>query len=708
MRVSREIGKGILTLEGGKIAKQANGSVWVRFGDTVVLVTCVGRERGEEEMGDFFPLTVEYRERTYAGGKIPGGFFKREGRPSEREVVAARLVDRPIRPLFPVELPLEVQIIATALSVDEFNDPEILSIIGASAALSVSDIPFPRPLGAVRITRLEGEWIVFPTQEEREKGEMDLVICGWEDGITMVEGEAKEVPEEIILEALDLGRKACGEISSLIQELTEKMGREKRKVSPLQVPEELRMRIEELAEDRLRAACELKRKKEREEKIEEIKKDLLEELKDSYSEALISLAFSQMEENIVRELIEGGRRLDGRGWDDLREIRCEVSVLPRTHGSAIFSRGETQALVVATLGSKEDEQVMEALWGEDTTKTFMLHYNFPPFSVGEIRPLRGPGRREIGHGWLAERALKPVIPPWEEFPYTVRLVSDILESNGSSSMATVCGGCLALMDAGVPVREVVAGVAMGLVKGKDKEIVLTDILGVEDKYGDMDLKIAGTEKGVTVIQMDLKVRGISIDTLRTAFQKNREARLKVLEVMKDTLPQPREKLSPYAPRIQVMDIPLDKIGSLIGPGGRTIRKIIAETGVKIFVDDLTGKVTVESPSDDSLARAREMIKQSIQEVQVGEVYTGKVTRITPFGAFIEIFPGVEGLLHISQVDHGFVRKVEDFLKEGEEVKVKVINVDEMGRINLSRKELLQKPPAPPRITPSPRKKRPSR
>ena len=700
-KVEGIIGGEKLILQAGKIAKQANGAVWVRYRDTVVLVACVGREMEVEEMPDFFPLTVEYRERTYAGGKIPGGFFKREGRPSEKEIVSSRLIDRPLRPLFEEGLPLEVQIVATALSVDEFNDPQILGIIGASAALAISDLPFPKPIGAVRIGKVGEKFKIFPTHEEREQGAMDLVICGWKDGILMVEGEAREVPEEEILEALEIGKEICEEVSLLIEELREKVGKEKREIEPVPIPEELLQKVEELALDEIRKANEIPYKKMREKKIEELKEKLKKEFAEVYPECLLLRAFSIVEEREVRRKILKGERVDGRRPEDLREVTCEVGVLPRTHGSALFTRGETQALVVATLGSKEDEQVMEALWGEDTTKTFMLHYNFPPFSVGEVRPIRGPGRREIGHGWLAERALKPVMPDWESFPYTVRLVSDILESNGSSSMATVCGGSLALMDAGVPIKVPVAGVAMGLVKEGDKEIILTDILGLEDKYGDMDLKIAGTEKGVTAIQMDIKVKGVSMETLKEAFRKNREARLKVLEIMRDTIPSPRPNISPYAPHIGVMEVPVDKIGNVIGPGGKTIRRIIAETGVKIFVDDLVGKVTVEAQSKDSLKKAMEMIKDCIREVEVGEVYTGKVTRITPFGAFVEIFPGVEGLLHISQITHGFVRNIKDYFKEGDEVKVKVINIDEMGRINLSRKELLEKPPSPP---PSFRKK----
>ncbi|MCD6219342.1 polyribonucleotide nucleotidyltransferase, partial [Candidatus Calescamantes bacterium] len=433
-------------------------------------------------------------------------------------------------------------------------------------------------------------------------------------------------------------------------------------------------------------------KKERGKRIEEIRKEVCSALSSEYEETRINKAFSLVEEKVVRRsILEENKRIDGRLPEEIRRVTCEVGVLPRTHGSSLFTRGETQALVVATLGSKEDEQVMEALWGEDTTKSFMLHYNFPPFSVGEVRPLRGPGRREIGHGWLAERALKPVIPDWESFPYTIRLVSDILESNGSSSMATVCGGSLALMDAGVPVSNPVAGVAMGLIKERDKEVILTDILGIEDKYGDMDLKIAGTPKGITAVQMDIKVKGVNVETLEKAFLSAKRAREKILGIMAETLPSPRPQISPYAPHIGIMEISADKIGSLIGPGGKNIRKIIAETGAKIFVDDMAGRVTVESKDKESLQKALQLMKESIKEVEVGEVYTGKVTRITPFGAFVELFPGTEGLLHISQIDRGYVKDIKKFLQEGQEIRVKVINIDEMGRINLSRKELLKSP-----------------
>ncbi len=691
-KTEKIIGKENLIIETGKLAKQSNGSVCVRYGETVVLVTCVGKEMDQEEMPDFFPLTVEYRERTYAGGKIPGGFFKREGRPSEKEIVTARLIDRPLRPLFPEGLSMEVQVIATALSVDGVNDPDILGIIGASASLAISDIPFSETIGAVRIGYIENKFVLNPTHEEREKSLLDLVVCGGKEGISMVEGECKEVTEDIVIEALELGKEACGEVVEIIEDMKARYGREKIKVEFFEVPPDLLKKVEDTAEDKIREANHIKEKKERGKRIEEIRKEVCSALSSEYEETRINKAFSLVEEKVVRRsILEENKRIDGRLPEEIRRVTCEVGVLPRTHGSSLFTRGETQALVVATLGSKEDEQVMEALWGEDTTKSFMLHYNFPPFSVGEVRPVRGPGRREIGHGWLAERALKPVIPDWESFPYTIRLVSDILESNGSSSMATVCGGSLALMDAGVPVSNPVAGVAMGLIKERDKEVILTDILGIEDKYGDMDLKIAGTPKGITAVQMDIKVKGVNVETLEKAFLSAKRAREKILGIMAETLPSPRPQISPYAPHIGIMEISADKIGSLIGPGGKNIRKIIAETGAKIFVDDMAGRVTVESKDKESLQKALQLMKESIKEVEVGEVYTGKVTRITPFGAFVELFPGTEGLLHISQIDRGYVKDIKKFLQEGQEIRVKVINIDEMGRINLSRKELLKSP-----------------
>lgn len=689
-KVEKIIGRENLIIETGKVARLANGSVYVRYGDTVVLVACVGKELKQEDMPDFFPLTVEYRERTYAGGKIPGGFFKREGRPSEKEIVTSRLIDRPLRPLFPEGLPMEVQIVATALSVDEVNDPDILGIIGASAALAISDIPFSEIIGAVRIGYIDGKFVINPTHPEREKSLLDLVICGGKEGLSMVEGECKEVAEEILIEALELGKEACAQVVGMIEEMKEQHGKEKVEVNLFSLPDDLIEKVEKAAEEKIREANQIPEKKNRQKRMKEIKEEVCAAFSSEYEEVWINKAFSLVEEKVLRrDILENNRRVDGRGPDEVRPITCEVGVLPRTHGSSLFTRGETQALVVATLGSKEDEQVMEALWGEDIKKSFMLHYNFPAFSVGEVRPMRGPGRREIGHGWLAERALKPVIPNWDSFPYTIRLVSDILESNGSSSMATVCGGSLALMDAGVPTSSPVAGVAMGLIKEGDKEVVLTDILGIEDKYGDMDLKVAGTPKGLTAVQMDIKVEGVTVETLKKAFARAKEAREEILAIMAKTLSSPRPAVSPYAPYIGVMDISADKVGTLIGPGGRNIRKIIAETGTKISVDDLAGKVTVEAKDKESLERALRMMEESVKEVEIGEVYTGKVTRITPFGAFIELFPGTEGLLHISQIAHGYVKDVKEFLKEGDEVKVKVIKIDETGKIGLSRKELLE-------------------
>ena len=690
-RVEKIIGKEKLILETGKVAKQANGSVWVQYGGTVVLVTSCGKEMSPGEMMDFFPLTVEYRGRTYAGGKIPGGFFKREGRPLENEIITSRLIDRPLRPLFPEGLPMEVQIIATALSVDEVNDPDILGIIGASASLAISDIPFSTEIGAARIGYVDGKFIINPTHEDREKSIIDLVVSGGKEGVSMVEGNCREVSEDIVLEAIEIGSKVCGEVAEMIGEMKEKYGKEKRNIGLIKVPDELLAKVEKEAGDKIRESNLIKEKKEAKVKIDETKKELISSLSSDYEEYLIQKAFSIVEKKEVRKEVIEGKRLDGRAPEEIRPISCEVGVLPRTHGSALFTRGETQALVVVTLGSKEDEQTMEKLWGDEITKTFMLHYNFPPFSVGEIRPMRGPGRREIGHGHLAEKALKPVIPEWESFPYTIRLVSDILESNGSSSMATVCGGSLALMDAGVPTKRPVAGIAMGLVKEDDKEVILTDIFGLEDKYGDMDLKIAGTSQGITAIQMDIKVNGLNLELLRKSFLRSKEARGKILEIMEDAISSPRKEVSQYAPHIAVIEISQDKIGSLIGPGGKNIRKIISDTGAKIFVDDAIGRVTIESKDKNALDKAIKSVRASTQKVEVGGIYTGKVARITPFGAFVELFPGTEGLLHVSQIDNEYVEDVRKFFKEGDEVKVKVISIDERGRINLSRKELLNQP-----------------
>ncbi len=643
----------------------------------MVLTTVVARQL--QEVPPFFPLFVDYREMTYAAGKIPGGFFKREGRPSEKEVVTSRMIDRPLRPLFSEGYMEEVQIISTALSADEETDPDILGIIGGAAALAISDIPFPSPIGAVRIGRINDKFIINPTYKEVDEGGLDLVVCGWEDSISMVEGSVKELTEETILEALQLGQKVCGEVSSLIQKLAKKVQVTKKEIKVVSIPKELEKEIEKFASGRIDKVRSLKDRKERVNCMEALRKECIEKFGETYSEVLVNMALDNLEQRKFREkILKEETRTDGRKRNEIRPITCEVGVLPRTHGSAVFTRGETQSLVTATLGTVEDEKRMDELKGE-SSKTFMLHYNFPPFSVGEVKPLRGPSRRDIGHGNLAERALKPVMPAWEKFPYTVRLVSEILESNGSSSMATVCGASLACFDAGIPLKKAVAGVALGVIKEDKKQVLLTDIAGLEDKYGDMDLKIAGTDKGVTAIQMDIKIRGIEYDILKEAFLQSKEARKHILGIMNDTISSPRESVSSYAPLITILDIPPDKIGDLIGPGGKNIRKIIAETGAKIDIDDEKNKVTIAGADKESTKKAIQFVEAYTKEVKAGEIYEGVVTRIMQFGAFVEILPGQEGLVHVSELDSNFVKNVEDVVKVGDKFKVKVIKIDEKGQ-----------------------------
>lgn len=686
--VEAKIGEKTLSIETGKLAKQADGAVMVRYGDTVVLTTVVAKKL--EEIPPFFPLFVDYREMTYAAGKIPGGFFKREGRPSEKEIVTSRMIDRPIRPLFPEGYMEEVQIVSTTLSADEETDPDILGIIGGSAALAISDIPFSSPIGAVRIGRVNDKFIINPTYKEIDEGGFDLVVCGWADGISMVEGSSKELPEDVVLEALKLGQKVCGDISSLIKQLVKKEGTKKKDGELISIPKELEKELEKFASDRIEKARTLKVKKERVDWMNTLKKECIEKFGEGYSDNLTIMALESLEQKKFRQkILKEEVRTDGRKRKEIRDISCNVGILPRTHGSAVFTRGETQSLVTATLGTVEDEKIMDELRGE-SSKTFMLHYNFPPFSVGEVKPLRGPSRRDIGHGNLAERALRPVMPKWDDFPYTVRLVSEILESNGSSSMATVCGASLACFDAGIPLKKAVAGVALGVIKEGKKYVLLTDIAGLEDKYGDMDLKIAGTENGITAIQMDIKIRGIEYDILKEAFSQSNEARKQILNTMNNTISNHRENISSYAPHITIMSIPHDKIGDLIGPGGKNIRRISADTDAKIDIDDEKNKVTVAAPNKESLDKAVQFVGAFTKEVRVGEVYDGVVTRLMQFGAFVEILPGQEGLIHVSELDSKFVKNVEDVVKVGDKVTVKVIKIDEKGRINLSRKALQDK------------------
>jgi polyribonucleotide nucleotidyltransferase len=681
-----KFGRQDLILETGKIAKQANGSVTVQYGGTVVLVTaCISREIKEGQ--DFFPLTVEYQEKTYAAGRIPGGFFKREGRPSENEILTARLIDRPIRSLFPKGMLNEVQLMAIVLSSDGENDPDVLSVVGASASLTLSDIPFNGPLGCCRVGRVDNKFILNPTYLELEKSDLDVVIAGNKKGVIMLESKAKEASEEVYLEAVKFGFENIQCIIDLQEEFRrlcgkDKLGLEYKKIDPV-----LQQKVEELSRDRLKEVYKLGTKEEREEEVGLLCKELETGLVSlGYSASDIRLALEEIEKREVRnKILAENIRIDGRGIKDIRPIKAEVSVLPRTHGSSLFSRGQTQSLAVTTLGTGEDEQLIEALEGEKY-KSFMLHYSFPPFSVGEIAPVRGPGRREIGHGALAERALLTVMPSKEKFPYTIRVVSEILESNGSSSMATVCAATLSLMDAGVPIKDAVGGIALGLIKEDTKELILTDITGLEDHFGDMDFKVAGTKNGITAVQLDLKIDGISIELLNACLQQSKDARLSVLEKMDAAISKPRQELSAYAPRIDIIRVNPDKIGELIGPGGKTIKKIIAQTGVTIDIQE-DGNVLVGSTEAAKAKAAIEMIKAITEEIEVGSIYVAKVKRIAPFGVFCEIAPGKEGLVHISELADYFVKNIEEEVKAGEEIKVKVIGIDELGRINLSKKQV---------------------
>lgn len=677
-----------LRIESGRMAKQADGAVVVSYGESMVLVTVVSEKKVREGV-DFFPLTCDYQERTFAAGKIPGGFFKREGRPSEKETLTSRLIDRPIRPLFPDGFRSETQVIATVLSHDKENDPDVLAVTGASAALEVSDVPFLGPIGCVRVGRLDGQLIVNPTVSQLDQSDLNLVVAASRDGIVMVEGGAREVSEEVVLDALFFAFQEVQTLLALQDELRAAIGKSKRLVSPLTVDQELLGRLGEIARPKLEEAFRIPTKQERARALQEAEREILawmaSERPDKLSEGknlCEELKSRVMREAIVRE----GRRVDGRGLKEIRPIECEVGLLPRAHGSALFTRGETQALVTATLGTASDEQKIDALIGEQFKK-FMLHYNFPPFSVGEVKFLRSPGRREIGHGALAERAIQAVLPDEETFPYTIRVVSEILESNGSSSMATVCGATLALMDAGVPIKAAVAGIAMGLIKEGEEIRVLSDILGDEDHLGDMDFKVAGTARGLTALQMDIKIGQVTREVMEQALHQAREGRLSILDRMGRAIAQPRPHVSPHAPRIVTLKIKPDKIRELIGPGGKVIRGIIDETGVKIDVED-DGTVIVASADAEAMKRAIDMIQGITAEPEVGRVYKGTVRRIVDFGAFVEILPGVDGLLHISQIGPGRVAKVSDVLKEGDEVLVKVLEVDKSGKIRLSRREAM--------------------
>lgn len=678
-----------ISIETGKVAKQANGSVLVRYGETVVLVTAVASDKKREGL-DFIPLTVNYLEMTYAAGKIPGGFFKREGKPSDHETLISRFIDRPLRPLFPKGFQNEVQVIATVLSADPDNDPAILGMIGASAALSISDIPFFGPIAGAKVGRIDGEYVLNPAPGELELSDIDLFVAGSENAIIMVEGSAKEVKEEEILEAIIFGHQSLLPVINLQKELKSIAGLPQREFELQRPKEDMFGRVQIFAEEKLVEVFSIQEKSKRRERLEEIFQETMKELgaEDESAKNMVKVALEEIHRKIMRKLIlEHRRRIDGRGLSEIRPISCEVGILPRTHGSALFTRGETQVLAVVTFGTSEDEQKINSLLGE-SYKSFMLHYNFPPFCVGETAPLRAPGRREIGHGALAERAILPVLPSPEKFPYTIRIVSEVLESNGSSSMATVCGASLSLMDAGVPIKAPVAGIAMGLILEDGQVAVLSDILGDEDHFGDMDFKVAGTARGVTAIQMDIKTQGLTKEILQQVLNQAREGRLQILSKMNETISEPRKDLSRHAPRIITMQVKQEKIRDIIGPGGKTIRSIVDQTGVKVDIED-SGMVKLASPNYEALEKAIKLIKALTQEVEVGGLYKGKVVRILGFGAIVEIFPGTDGLIHISQLAEGHVKSVSDVLKEGEEVWVKVIDIDPQGRIRLSRKAALR-------------------
>lgn len=676
-----------LTISTGALAKQADGSVVVRYGDAVVLVTVVVDKRASAK--DFLPLTVNYHEMSYAAGKFPGGFFKREGRPSEREILMSRLIDRPLRPLFPKGFTNEVQVIATVLSADQENDPAILGILGASCALTISEIPFDGPLAGVKVGRKNGSFVINPTPLDLEESELDVVVTGNKEAIIMVEGQAKFVNCEDLIEAIHFGHQKLIPLIEIQEQLKEKVGRQKWEVV---VDSRLDALVQELkgkAEEDILKAFSASGKQERSKKQNDVFDGLISVYPD-IEEALMKTAFEEITRDILRkQLFATSRRIDGRTWEDIRPLSCQAGILPRTHGSALFTRGETQALALTTFGTSEDEQKVESLMEGETFKTFMLHYNFTPFSVGEVAMLRGPTRREIGHGNLAERALTPILPPKEDFPYTIRIVSEILESNGSSSMATVCSGCLSLMDAGVPIKEPVAGIAMGLVKEGDNEIILSDILGDEDHLGDMDFKIAGTRDAITAIQMDIKIKGISKETMQKAVVQGQKGIRTILDAMAQTLEKPRETMSPYAPRIFTIRIKPDKIRDVIGPGGKIIRGIVEQTGVKIDIED-DGMVKIASIDEGSANQAIDIIKKLTKEAELGEIYTGKIKKIIDSGVIVEILPGVEGYVHVSQLAEGYVKKATDVVKEREEITVKVIEIDPTnGRIKLSRKAALK-------------------
>ena len=679
-----------LKVESGRLAKQAAGSCLVQFGETVVLAAVTVSDNIANL--PYFPLTVEYREKAYAAGKIPGGFLKREGRPSDEEITSARVIDRSVRPLFPEGFKNEVQVFVYVLSADQENDADVLGVVAASTALSLSRVPWNGPIAAVRVGRVEGAWILNPTFQQLEFSDVDLTVSGSRESIVMVEGGALELTEAEIIKGLEVAHKGIKELLDAAGQVVEAVQQPKMEWTKAEPPADLVARVKELAQSRIEEALTLAEKAERTQALGAIKSTIVEQLAEEFPDKPRDIAevIEGIEYNTMRErVLMAGERVDGRDLDTVRPITCEVGWLPRTHGSALFTRGQTQALASVTLGTTDDEQRIDSIdVAQETTKSFMLHYNFPPFSTGEVKPVRGTSRREIGHGALAERALQAVLPPYESFPYTIRIVSEVLESNGSSSMATVCSGSLALMDAGVPVKSACAGVAMGLITDGKRTAILTDILGTEDHLGDMDFKVAGTKDGVTSIQMDIKVEKLDWRVITDALEKAKTARLHILDIMHHAMPEPRSQLSKYAPRILTIQIRPDKIGDLIGPKGKTIRGIQEQTGAQINVED-TGIVTI-SGVGEAAERARDMVSGLMQEPEVGRVYEGVVKSTTAFGAFVEIIPGVEGLLHISELQHGRTEKTEDVVKKGDHLKVKLLEVDERGRMRLSRKALIEK------------------
>ena len=690
-KVERLIGKRTLSIEVGKIAKQADGAAIVRYGDTMVLATAVSAPEEKEE-ADFFPLTVDYREKMYAAGKFPGGFFKREGRPTLKETLTMRLIDRPIRPLFPETYLREVQVMSVVFSADKENDPDILAMVGASAALSVSSIPFCGPTGSVRVGQINGEFVINPTHSELAMSSMDLVVSGTEEAVMMVEASGKEIPEEQMVNAIMFGHTFIREIVQLQRELLVKCGKEKQPIPPLKIDMTLTEEIKKKYYSKILERNQTPGKDARTLALNEILNEIINKYctdqEGAPAKKTIKAIFERIETMIVRDqIIKEGKRPDGRGLTNIRPISCEVGILPRTHGSALFTRGETQAIVVTTLGTTMDEQRVDTI-EDEYSKKFMLDYNFPPFCVGEVKPLRGPGRREIGHGALAERALEAVLPPPSKFPYTIRVVSDIMESNGSSSMASVCGGTISMMDAGVPIHAPVAGIAMGLIKEGNSVCILSDILGTEDHLGDMDFKVAGTAKGVTALQMDIKISGITEKTMRDALTQAKEGRLHILQELAKVIENPRPEISVYAPKVIHIKINPEKIGLIIGPGGKNIKKIQEETTAKIEIED-DGTVIISAALTESAQKAKTWIERMTEEVQVGKTYTGKVLSLKEYGAFVEILPGHDGLVHISELSDSYIERVEDVVKVGQEIMIKVIGIDDQKRVKLSRKAALK-------------------